>query len=81
MTSATRQIVIVKPGGVIEIRDPQLPVGAVAEVIVLVDLPLAEMAEEAPVPLASLIGAAQGGFATPEEADTFINRERDEWAS
>jgi hypothetical protein len=41
MTSATRQTVIVKPGGVIEIRDPQLPAGAVAEVIVLVEVPLA----------------------------------------
>ncbi len=39
MTNATRQTVIVKPGGVIEIRDPRLPVGAVAEVIVLVDVP------------------------------------------
>jgi len=35
MTNATRQTAIVKPGGVIEIRDPKLPVGAVAEVIVL----------------------------------------------
>ncbi|HKZ84631.1 MAG TPA: hypothetical protein VJ793_13330 [Anaerolineae bacterium] len=41
MTSATRQMVIVKAGGVIEIRDPQLPAGAVVEVIVLVDVPLA----------------------------------------
>ena len=39
MTSATRQMVVVKPGGVIEIRDPQLPAGAVAEVIVLVEVP------------------------------------------
>ncbi len=41
MTSATRQMVIVKAGGVIEIRDPQLPEGAVAEVIVLVEAPAA----------------------------------------
>ena len=38
MTRATRQMVVVKPGGVIEIRDPQLPAGAVAEVIVLVEV-------------------------------------------
>ena len=80
MTTATRQKVTVQPGGRIEIRDPRLPVGATAEVIVLIDLPQTEMREEPPVPLASLIGAARGGFATPEEAETFINRERDTWA-
>lgn len=35
MTTATRQKVIILPGGRIEISDPKLPVGAVAEVIVL----------------------------------------------
>ena len=41
MTSATRQMVIVKAGGVIEIRDPKLPAGAVVEAIVLVEAPAA----------------------------------------
>ena len=75
MITATRQTVIVKPGGLIDIRDPQLPEGAVAEVIVL----LTETPGEAP-PLASLIGAARGSFATPEAVDEFLNRERDSWA-
>ena len=74
MIIATRQTVIVKPGGVIDIRDPQLPAGAVAEVIVL----LTDTSGEAP-PLASLIGAARGSFATPEDADAFLDGERDSW--
>jgi len=73
--TATRQTVIVKPGGKIDIHDPQLPDGAVAEVIVL----LTETPGEA-LPLASLIGAARGSFATPEDVDEFLNRERDSWA-
>ena len=75
MITATRQTVIVKPGGKIDIRDPQLPDGAVAEVIVL----LTETPGEA-LSLASLIGAARGSFATPEDVDEFLNRERDSWA-
>lgn len=32
-------------------------------------------------PLISIIGTAQGSFATPEEADQFIRQERDAWDS
>jgi len=35
MESALRQKLVVQPGGVIEIRSSKLPVGAVAEVIVI----------------------------------------------
>ena len=80
MTAALRQNVVVQAGGRIELSDPQLPAGATAEVIVLLNLPSAEAREETALPLASLIGAAKGGFATPEEVDRFINGERDEWA-
>jgi hypothetical protein len=31
--------------------------------------------------LTSLLGQAQGSFASPEEADRFIRQERDTWAS
>ena len=31
--------------------------------------------------LSGLIGAANGGFATPSEADYFLSRERDAWGS
>ena len=76
MTTAVRQNVVIQAGGRIELRDPQLPVGATAEVIVLLNLSLAEARAEAAPPLTSLIGAAKGGFATPEDVDRFINEER-----
>ncbi|MGH2523053.1 MAG: hypothetical protein ACRDH2_11170 [Anaerolineales bacterium] len=81
MTNALRQTVIVQPGGLIEIRSPELPVGASAEVIVLVDAPLSKTPPVMPSPLARWIGAARGGFATPAEADAFLNRERDTWVA
>jgi hypothetical protein len=37
METALRQKTVVKPGGVIEIRSPELPEGAVAEVIVILE--------------------------------------------
>jgi len=37
MTQTMRQIVRVKPGGVIEIRSPELEPGAMAEVIVITE--------------------------------------------
>ena len=39
METAIRQKTVVKPGGVIEIRSPELPEGAVAEVIVILERP------------------------------------------
>ena len=80
MTTAVRQSVVIQPGGRIELRDPLFPTGATAEVIVLLNWPLASAGGEAAISLASLIGEARGGFATPEEVDQFINEERDAWA-
>lgn len=34
-----------------------------------------------PCRFSGLIGIAKGGFASPGEADTFLNRERDSWDS
>lgn len=39
MTRAMRRIVRVKPGGVIEVRAPELAPGTVAEIIVLTETP------------------------------------------
>jgi hypothetical protein len=39
MVKAVRQHVTVGPGGIVEVQSPDLPVGAEAEVIVLVDQP------------------------------------------
>ena len=74
MTTAIRQQVTVGPGGVIEIRSSELPVGARAEVIVLL-----EDAEAPPAgSLRSIIGSGKGCFATPQEADAFLRAGRRE---
>lgn len=46
MTNALRHKVVVKPGGLIEIRAPELAPGTLAEVIVLVESPEAQQARE-----------------------------------
>lgn len=78
MIRAIRQSVVVQPGGRIEVTAPELKAGTQAEVIVLEQGPA--RADEGPlVPLASLVGSCKGMFATPEEADEFLQRERDAW--
>jgi hypothetical protein len=42
MENVVRQKTVVKSGGVIEIRSPELPEGAVAEVIVILETPRTE---------------------------------------
>jgi len=80
MVAAIKQIVTVGPGGVIEIRSPQLPPGTRAEVIILVEAETrSEQTEAGPRTLSSFIGAARGSFASVEEVDKFIRSERDEW--
>ncbi len=74
MKTALRQKAIVQPGGVIHVHSPELKNGSSAAVIVLVD-----SAQEKST--ATLIGSAKGGFASPQEADAFIRRERDAWLS
>jgi hypothetical protein len=77
MMKALREKVVVGPGGLIEIRSPDIPPpGTPAEVVVIFeDSPSAE-----PVPpLQSLIGAARGMFGSPSDADAYLERERDAW--
>lgn len=77
MLNGLRRKVTVKPGGLIEFRSPELPDGAVADVIVILESP----AEQPKSSLVSLIGAAKGSFATPLEVDEFIRQEREAWDS
>ena len=80
MVAAIKQIVTVGPGGVIEIRSPQLSPGTRAEVIILVEAGTPSgQTEAAPRSLSSFIGAARGSFSSVEEVDKFIRSERDEW--
>ena len=74
MIQAIRERVTIKPGGTIEIRDPDLPVGVTAEVIVMIEQPQVE-----PPPLTCLIGKGTGCFSSIEEVDAFLRAERDAW--
>lgn len=74
MNQALRQKAVVRPGGIIEIQSPDLPEGAVAEVIVILEAPPKKRRS-----ITNIIGTGKGGFATPQEADEFISRERDSW--
>ncbi|MBW4550428.1 MAG: hypothetical protein KME35_04875 [Aphanocapsa sp. GSE-SYN-MK-11-07L] len=76
MLNGIRQKVIVQTGGVVELQSPDLPEGAIVEVIVLLE-PEIEQSRT----LTSFIGAAKGSFLTPEEVDQFIRQERDTWDS
>lgn len=78
MLSGIKQQIVVKQGGVIELTSPELPEGAVVEVIVLLPASDEKIKESSPS-LTSFIGAAPGNFATPEDADQFIRQERDAW--
>ena len=77
MVAAIKQRVTVQPGGVIEIRSPELTPGASAEVIILVDgaAPPAGGGR----PLVSFVGAGKGGFHSAEEIDAYVRELRDEW--
>jgi hypothetical protein len=74
MTAAIRQKVVVQPGGRIEIPSSDLPAGANAEVIVILDA-----AQPGTTKLTDLVGCAKGNFATADEADAFLRGERDAW--
>lgn len=76
MNQAIREWVTVKSGGIIEIRRPELPTGAKAEVIIMFN----DTVEEKPnPPLSSFFGKVKGCFKNGEEAEAFLRSERDAW--
>ena len=81
MLQAVKQHVVVEPDGRIVIHVPQLKPGTHAEVTVVEQSKLGEGESSEPANLSSLIGSCRGMFATPEEADEFLTRERDAWDS
>jgi hypothetical protein len=76
MVAAIRQQVTVQPGGVVEVRSPELTPGSSAEVIVLVEAASPPPRDR---PLVSFIGAGRAGFRSVEEIDAYIRELRDEW--
>jgi hypothetical protein len=71
MVSAIKQTVTVGPGGLIQVRSPQLQAGTRAEVIVLVEI-VRDQPTTPAAPLASFVGAGKGVFSSIQEIDAFI---------
>jgi hypothetical protein len=71
-----KQKVTVQPGGVVHVQSSELVPGSTADVIIIPDTDALPSLK-----LASVIGSAAGGFASPAEADAFIQRERDAWSA
>jgi hypothetical protein len=76
MELALRQKAIIKAGGIVEVRDPDLPEGAEAEVIVF--LTPSSKSGELPA-LSEMSGTLKGVWGLQEEIDRHINGLRDEW--
>ena len=74
MIQAIKKEVTVLPGGRIELQSSELKAGMQAEVIVF--LPATPPGR---YPLSSLIGKGKGAYDSPEQADEYIRKERDEW--
>ncbi len=60
MQNTLKQKVTLQPGGIVHIESPELVPRSVADVIIIPETPASPL-----TPLASLIGAADGGFTTP----------------
>jgi hypothetical protein len=79
MVRAIKEQVTIKPGGVIEIRRPELPTGTVVEVIVMMNESEGAASTGRVAPLSSLFGKVQNCFGNGHEADAFLRAERDAW--
>ena len=71
---AIKKAVTILPGGRIELQAPELKAGMLAEVVILLPGNAGKGRS-----LSSIIGQGKGAYSTPEEADKFIRKERDEW--
>ena len=76
MKEAFSREVTIQPGGVVRIESPDLPAGARARVVVIL-----EQSKSEPPPLAALMGRSKPVFRSAAEVDAFIRRERSEWNS
>ncbi len=74
MMQAIKEKVCIQPGGIIEVKRPELPAGTIAEVIIIVEESTNASPEE---PITSFFGKVKGCFSNGEEADMFLRSERD----
>ena len=75
MEQVIRRRVVVQHGGCIELGSDDVREGTKAEVFVIVRTG----EQSAHATYGSMFGNGRGGFATAEEADAFLRRERDSW--
>jgi len=77
MESALRLTTTVRPGGRIEVSDPELPDGACVDLIVL----LAPLASAPRRSIVDVLAEAPGAllFRTPADVDDYLGEERDAW--
>ncbi len=75
MTRIVRKHAVVKQGGVVEVRSPDLPAGAEADVTVRVHVHRHANGQK----LASLIGRGTGLYKSADEVDAHIRELREEW--
>jgi hypothetical protein len=78
MVQAIKERAVIKPGGILQIQRSDLPEGARVEVIVMIEEPAAER-ENSRKPLTSFWGAAKGTWGTQDEADAYLEEERNSW--
>jgi hypothetical protein len=81
MLQSIKQHAVVQPYGQIVIYVPQLKPGTHAEVTVVQQAESGKGGPGEDVRFSSLVGSCRGMFATPEEADEFLTRERNAWDS
>ncbi len=74
MIQAIRKKVKIESDGLIQIYVPEFEPGTIADVIVLAPSDTRKKGS-----LTSIIGKGQGCFASAEEADAFIRKERRSW--
>jgi hypothetical protein len=81
MSRAFKEHVTVQPGGLIEIRRPDLPTGTTAEVIIVLPDEAGNGHPPPPPgpPLASYFGSCRDMFKSADEVDAYIRSLRDEW--
>lgn len=79
MVAAIKQTVRVQAGGPVEVRSPDLPEGARAEVIILLQDEAGAPPSTPPPTWAEIIGSGRGAFASVEEIDAYVRGLRDEW--
>ncbi|MBI2190737.1 MAG: hypothetical protein HYU36_01980 [Planctomycetes bacterium] len=79
MLRAILETVVVQSDGQVVVRSPELPPpGTPTEVVVMFE---EHPSKAVPTPLTRLMGALRGVYGSQEEADAYLNQERDSWES